>query len=147
MSQRLDQQSVTGHDQALRAALVATNLPVDDMTEEGRLFRRFLHGGETVGFGGLELYQGNALLRSVVVLAPYRGRGIGQAITRSLLTLAHDSGVGVVYLLTDTAALFFKALGFRTIDRSAAPATILATRQAASLCPASASLMVKELAA
>jgi len=79
------------------------------------------------------------------VLADRRGQGFGEAITRKLLAQAHDDGADAVYLLTDTAAPFFEALGFRNIACDAAPAAILATRQAANLCPASAALMAKDL--
>jgi len=55
-------------------------------------------------------------------------------------------GAARAYLLTTSAALFFESLGFCRIDRAVAPEAILRTRQSASLCPASAILMVKELA-
>jgi N-acetylglutamate synthase-like GNAT family acetyltransferase len=80
-------------------------------------------------------------------MADRRGQGFGEAITRKLLAQARDDGAKAVYLLTDTAAPFFKKLGFRTIARDAAPSAILATRQAASLCPASAALMARDLPA
>jgi N-acetylglutamate synthase-like GNAT family acetyltransferase len=51
------------------------------------------------------------------------------------------------FLLTTSAAPFFESLGFARIDRTAAPEAILRTRQAASICPASAVLMVKDLKA
>ena len=81
------------------------------------------------------------------MLADFRGRGFGQAITRKLLSRAHEAGVGAVYLLTEKTAPFFEGAGFRTVPRTDAPAVILATRQAASLCPASAVLMVRNLPA
>ena len=147
MSQQLTMEAIAGDDDGLRTALVAARLPVDDLAEPGRAFFRFTDAGRTVGFGGLELYDGCALLRSVAVPANQRGRGFGQAITRKLLEHAHSAGMGAVYLLTDTAAPFFENLGFRKTARDAAPPAILATRQAASLCPASAALMVRELPA
>jgi hypothetical protein len=48
-------------------------------------------------------------------------------------------------LLTETAAPFFAKLGFYPIAHDEAPVAILATRQAASLCPASAILMARRL--
>ncbi|MDA5241577.1 GNAT family N-acetyltransferase [Agrobacterium tumefaciens] len=145
MSLDLYQEPVGGHDTDLRSALAAAKLPVDDLTEDGRSFYRFSRDGETVGFGGRESYGECALLRSVVVMAERRGQGFGEAITGKLLAQAHDDGAKAVYLLTDTVAPFFESLGFRNIARDAAPAAILATRQAANLCPASAALMAKDL--
>jgi N-acetylglutamate synthase-like GNAT family acetyltransferase len=129
----------------LQAALVAAHLPVDDLSEEGRQFFRFTDHNEPVGFGGLEHYGDCALLRSLAVSAEHRGQGFGQAITQKLLARARDDGAYAVYLLTETAAPFFEHLGFARIERTAAPAAILQTRQAASLCPASAALLVKRL--
>lgn len=145
MSLDLHQEPVGGHDTALRSALAAAKLPMDDLTEDGRSFYQFSRDGVTVGFGGLESCGDSALLRSVVVMADCRGQGFGEAITGKLLAQAHDDGADAVYLLTDTAAPFFEALGFRNIARDKAPAAILATRQAANLCPASAALLVKDL--
>ncbi|TAU00256.1 GNAT family N-acetyltransferase [Rhizobium ruizarguesonis] len=139
MGFELNQQALEGHDDRLRGALAGAGLPVDDLTDAGRSFYRFSRGGETVGFGGLELYGETVLLRSIVVLSDQQGFGFGHAITLSLLDQAH--------LLTETAASFFQSLGFRPITRDEAPAEILTTRQAASLCPASAALMVRSLPA
>ena len=147
MTLELNRQAVEGRDDGLRAALAGAGLPVDDLTDAGRRFYRFLRDSETVGFGGLELYGECALLRSIVVISDRRGLGFGQAITLSLLDQARVEGAEAAYLLTDTAAPFFQALGFRSIARDEAPPAIRTTRQAASLCPASAALMVRSLPA
>lgn len=143
----LNPQALEGHDESLRAALAGAGLPVDDLTDAGRSFYRFSRDGETVGFGGLELYGEAALLRSIVVLSDQQGFGFGHAITLGLLEQAHRKGARAAYLLTETAAPFFQSLGFRPLGRDDAPAAILTTRQAASLCPASAVLMVRSLPA
>ncbi|MDL2408814.1 arsenic resistance N-acetyltransferase ArsN2 [Rhizobium calliandrae] len=129
----------------LREALADARLPTDDLTEDGRRFFRFSMGRTTVAFGGIELYEASALLRSFVVLPGHRDRGIGQAVMQKLLDKARDGGASAAYLLTDTAAPFFKACGFEEIERDAAPNAILATRQATSICPASAALMAMDL--
>ena len=145
MDVALHQQAVEGHDAGLRAALAGAGLPVDDLSDAGRSFFRFSREGETVGFGGLELYGEAALLRSIVVLPDRQGFGFGHAITLGLLDEARGKGAGAAYLLTESAAPFFQSLGFRAIARDEAPAAILTTQQAASLCPASAALMVRSL--
>lgn len=143
----LHQQPLEGDDESLRAALSGAGLPVDDLTDAGRSFFRFSQGDETVGFGGLELYGEAAFLRSIVVLSDRQGLGFGHAITLGLLDAAHRKGADAAYLLTETAAPFFQSLGFCPIARNEAPAEIQTTRQAASLCPASAALMVRSLPA
>ncbi|MBY5606905.1 arsenic resistance N-acetyltransferase ArsN2 [Rhizobium leguminosarum] len=147
MSLDLNQQALVGHDDGLRVALAGAGLPVDDLTDAGRSFYRFSRSGQTVGFGGLELHGETALLRSIVVLSDQQGFGFGHAITLGLLDQAQREGATAAYLLTETAAPFFQSLGFRPIARDEAPTEILTTRQAASLCPASAALMVRSLPA
>lgn len=127
------------------AALAAEKLPVDDLTEGGRLFFRFEQNGMLLGFGGLELAGDYALLRSIVVPTRSRGQGTGKRITAQLLDQAAELGMTEIYLLTTSAAPFFEAAGFHRIQREAAPAQILATRQASSLCPANAILLKRSL--
>jgi protein-tyrosine-phosphatase/N-acetylglutamate synthase-like GNAT family acetyltransferase len=127
----------------LRAALTAEQLPVDDLAEEGRRFFRVIRDGATVGFAGYELHGDAALLRSVVVLPDHKGQGIGETTLRLLIEEATQAGARRGYLITTTAAPFFEKQGFTPVDRGFVPEAILATRQAASLCPASATILTK----
>jgi arsenate reductase len=45
----------------------------------------------------------------------------------------------------DSAVSFFTKLGFKAVDRATAPPAILASRQAAELCPASTALMSRQI--
>ena len=126
-------------------ALTAERLPTDDLAEPGRVFLQVEQDGQTVGFGGYELHGEDALLRSVVVLPALRGRGLGHDVAESVLRQAAQAGARRVYLLTTSAAPFFERLGFSRSERAAAPESIRSTRQATSLCPSSAALMVRLL--
>jgi N-acetylglutamate synthase-like GNAT family acetyltransferase len=127
------------------AALEAEDLPTDDLADSGRAFFRFIREGNTVGFGGFELNGEHALLRSIVVLPQARGRGMGRLATEILLRRAAELGVTNAYLLTTSSAAFFETSGFLRIPREEAPAEILATRQASSLCPSTAVLMMRRI--
>lgn len=133
-------------NQDLTDALQAAGLPTDDLNDPGRFFFRYSTlSRSTVGFGGIELHGPDALLRSMVVLPETRGRGIGRNITLLLMRRASELGARTAYVLTTTAAPFFEAQGFTSINRERAPAAILSTRQVASLCPASATLLARRL--
>lgn len=137
---------VEAGDAGLVAALMAANLPVDDLAEPGRCFFAFRNlGGETVGYGGYEPYGSDVLLRSIVVLPAGRSKGIGRAMVPVLLQHAWRDGAQKGWLLTISAADFFERNGFARSARDDAPATILQTRQAQSLCPASAVLLCKNI--
>jgi amino-acid N-acetyltransferase len=97
--------------------------------------------GELVGVGGLELCGRSALLRSLAVATPFRGRRLATEICDHLERQATARGIRDLYLLTGTAAPFFAKRGYRTLERAAAPGEIAATSEFTSLCPASATFM------
>jgi amino-acid N-acetyltransferase len=130
----------------LAKLLDAERLPSSDLGEPGVRMFAFRDDGAVVGFAGLEVYGKDALLRSVVVDPARRHAGLGRAIVEATLTEAQELGATRAFLLTTTAKSYFERLGFAAIERASAPAAILATRQAAGLCPTSAPLMVKALA-
>lgn len=138
-------QPVEGSSADLATALSVEGLPIDDLTEDGRSFFRVVRGDSTVGFCGYETVGSNVLLRSIVVLPSLKGHGIGESATSLLMDKAKQGGARQVYLLTTSAARFFERLGFAPVDRSSVPEAILRTRQAASLCPASATILTKQL--
>jgi arsenate reductase len=129
----------------LAARLRAADLPAEDLCAAGRRFWGFDRSGETIGFGGLEIYGTAALLRSMVVVPACRGSGAGRAILARLLQLAAGAGARDAYVLTTTARGFFERAGFSAIAREAAPDAIRATEQAARLCPASAAILHREI--
>ncbi len=128
----------------LAGVLGDAGLPVADLAKPGRVFFRFDADGP-VGYGGLEGDGPDRLLRSVVVLAGRRGGGIGRALVAGIEQEARDLGVRRLHLLTTTAAPFFRALGYSDADRASAPSAVAASREFTSLCPASATYLVKAL--
>ncbi len=97
------------------ASLLAdSGLPLDGLEE------RFSHalvasrGERIVGCVALEIYEDQALLRSLVVAPDERGGRLGERLTSEVLRLARETGVRDVYLLTETAARFFLASASRS---------------------------------
>ena len=96
----------------LKAALTKAGLPADDIFTPGPQFWRFTTDDDVpAGFGGIEMYGADALMRSVVTLPPLRGRGVGQGIVRALEAEAVVMKCGAAWLLTTTAREFFGKLG------------------------------------
>lgn len=121
-------------------ALTAANLPTEDLHSEP--FRYF--GWNEAAWGGIGAGD-DALLRSIVVPAEVRGRGVGIALTQALAVRAAEQGTARLWLLTTSAAPFFEKLGWRVASRDEAPTVISRSRQFSGLCPASATLMVRTL--
>jgi amino-acid N-acetyltransferase len=98
-------------------------------------------GKEIIGCSALELYHEYALLRSVAVKPSYRGRGVAASLTKSALDLANRHQVTNVYLLTETASVFFSKLGFKPIPRSKVPKEVQRSIEFTTLCPDTATVM------
>jgi arsenate reductase (glutaredoxin) len=137
---------VLGNDAGLVNALVRDCLPVDDLNESPRRFFTFnTLAGSHVGYGGFEQHGRDVLIRSVTVEPTYRGKGIGRNLVALLLREAFDQDARATWLLTMDAQAFFEKAGFKHVSREIAPAAILATRQAAGLCPAAAALLSRSI--
>lgn len=133
------------HHDVLRLALEAARLPTDDLTQPDRAFFQLSDDQGPMGFVGLEGSGPDRLLRSLVVLPSYKRKGHGGLLIAHAEAFARQDGVERLHLLTTSAADFFRARGYRPVDRVGAPAEISSTAQFASLCPASATYLVKEL--
>ena len=131
---------------AFIAALRAAGLPTEDLDEPGQAFFVFRNADRTpVGFGGYLLADGNALLRSIVVVPSKRRQGLGSDLLAVLLPLAAASGAQTAWLLTMDAEGFFARRGFVRKERAEAPPAIAAAPQFTTVCPASAVLMCRPL--
>ena len=130
----------------VEAALVREGLPADDLGDPYVLLWRFeTYEDVPVGFGGLEVYGDDALLRSVATLPPLRQVGMGAAIVAALEGEAHARRLRAIYLLTASDREFFARLGYAPCTLGDVPEGIRQSRQFAALCPPTATVMVKRL--
>ncbi|CAE6830932.1 hypothetical protein R69746_06496 [Paraburkholderia aspalathi] len=138
--------AIAGNDTGLANALRSADLPRSDLNEPGRSFFTFSTlAGSHVGYGGFEQCGSDVLVRSVIVEPHHRGKGIGRNLIAVLLREAFDAGARTAWLLTTGATALFEKAGFKPVTRDAAPAAILATRQATDLCPATATLLSRTI--
>lgn len=131
---------------AVRALLREVGLPTDDLTPAHLEHFLVAHDEDALrGVVGLEPCDDVALLRSLAVAPVDRGQGLGARLVETIERRAHRDGLRGLYLLTTTAADYFRTCGYEAIDRERLPAAIQATEEAARLCPASATCMRKIL--
>jgi amino-acid N-acetyltransferase len=71
----------------------------------------------------------------------FRGQLLGKQIVNKLLALAREKGMKEVYLLTNTAFLYFLKFGFNEAIREQVPEAIKASSEFSSVCPSSAHVM------
>lgn len=117
--------------------LGAVNLEHFELAEDAR--------GQIVGIAGFDRAGSDALLRSLAVAPDCRGRGLGDALVMRREAAAKIVGVSCFYLLTTSAAGYFRRLGYGDVTRAEVPAAIAAHAQFRSLCPASATCLAKRL--
>lgn len=132
---------------AIEALLRASALPADDLAHAQIDFIVAFDGDTLAGVGGLERHGDAALLRSLAVAPSARGTGLGKDLVRALEAHAAASGIRTLVLLTTTAAPFFAARGYSTIERADAPPAVHDSAEFRSLCPASATCMTKPIEA
>lgn len=102
-------------------------------------------GPDVIAVAGLESHGTSGLLRSLAVAPPYRDLGLGRRLVDDRLAFARKQNHGAVYLITTTAATFFRSLGFEEVLRSGIPPAIQASSEFSSVCPTTAPCFVKRL--
>lgn len=130
---------------AVSALLADAALPREGVAEHFGHFLVARADGKVVGAVGMERYGSSALLRSLVVVPPHRGRGLGRALTERLLQEARAQGVRRAFLLTETAAKFFAKFGFSQVEREEADAGVRSSVEFRTACPQSALCMRLDL--
>lgn len=129
----------------VEALLESNDLPTRDVRAKPESFFVGEADGAFVGIGGVERHGPAGLLRSVVVEESSRGQGYGAALCDALEERARADDVDTLYLLTTSAAGFFRARGYEPIDREDAAPAVRRSAQFTDLCPASATCMRKQL--
>jgi arsenate reductase len=123
---------------AVEALVARAELPtsvIRDQFPEAYVVAR--RGRTIVGVAALEHHGDVGLLRTVAVAASERMHGTGIALVANRL----QTELSRVYLLTTTAAPFFRRFGFAEVERATAPEVLQVTPEFATLCPSSATCM------
>lgn len=126
--------------------LDAAALPSADIDET--LLAHFIAvrlDGQVAGIAGLEPCGRDGLLRSLVIQDMHRRSGLGRYLVMEAERRAAGIGIRTLYVLTNTAADFFRRCGYSDWPRDAAPAAIRRTREFSSLCPDDAAFLRKRL--
>jgi amino-acid N-acetyltransferase len=130
---------------AIERLLRENGLPLDGVRDRLATTLVALDGEHLTGTAALEMFEDGALLRSVAVAAAARSAGTGARLVQWLLAAAAERRVPAVYLLTTTAESYFPRFGFERIERDRVPAGVRTSVEFTSACPASATVMKKDL--
>lgn len=131
---------------AVEATLRDSELPLDGLQDQfGDGYAVAEAEGRIIGVEGIEVHGDDGLLRSAAVVSAWRGRGVGDALTRDRISWARRRGLRSLYLLTTTAGDYFLRFGFAPVDRDQAPDGVRKSREFADCCPTTALFMTLPL--
>src|SRR5260370_40878049 len=130
----------------IQALLERSGLPTSDLEVSQPQFIVLCEGARIIGAGALQRFGSTARLRWVAVERRLRGSGLGRMLVQELERRARACDVSQLVLLTQTATRFFEHQGYQVIDRQQVPQAVQGSEEFRSLCPASATCMVKMLA-
>jgi amino-acid N-acetyltransferase len=124
----------------IKRLLADAKLPLDGLNRHDN-FLVLCRDSDILGCAAVERYGKSGLLRSVALESRERRRGFGARLVLAALEQARGNGIAELILLTTTAAPFFERLGFRVIRREDVPASVRASVEFQSACPASAAVL------
>ena len=131
---------------AVETALRDSELPLDGLREQfGEGYAIAESDGGVIGVEGIEVYGDDGLLRSAAVVSSWRGKGVGDALTRDRIEWARRRGLRSLYLLTTTAGDYFPRFGFAPVARESAPTAVQGSREFSEACPSTALFMALPL--
>jgi amino-acid N-acetyltransferase len=129
--------------QSIISLLQAEKLPTEDLPGSLNNFFVALEGDAVIAAIGLEQYGNCGLLRSMVVNKEHRNKSIASALVKELENESIALGIDCIYLLTETAPLYFERKGYKAVTRDETPEAIKASSEFKNVCPASAIVMKK----
>ncbi len=135
----------SGDLDGVRRLLSESKLPVDGL-DETELWRvRKSSRGAVIGIAGLETWGRQGLVRSVVVDDSHRRSGVGRALVERVFEEARVRHLLELYLITETAPLFFERLGFEPLERRKVKDAVLDSVEFRGACPDTAPVMRLDL--
>lgn len=127
-------------------ALRDSDLPLNGLRDQfGDGYAVAEVNGELIGVEGIEVYGTDGLLRSAAVVSAWRGKGVGDALTRDRIDWARRRGLKSLYLLTMTAGDYWPRFGFQRAERNAAPQAMQQSPEFTDACPSTALFMALPL--
>jgi N-acetylglutamate synthase-like GNAT family acetyltransferase/DNA-binding HxlR family transcriptional regulator len=130
----------------INTLLKRAQLPeIKEITSNNYYFKAIDQNEQIVGAIGLEIYNQYGLLRSMVVSPGFRNKGIAKRLIEIIEQLAISKHLIDIYLLTNTAQLYFEKKEYRVIPRNDVASEIKESEEFSSICPVSSVILIKHL--
>jgi N-acetylglutamate synthase-like GNAT family acetyltransferase/DNA-binding HxlR family transcriptional regulator len=132
--------------ESINNLLQTNNLPqISQIKESDSFFVAINYKFEIVAAIGLEVYAQHGLLRSMVVDAKYRNRGLAGLLVDKIEQTAKEQKLISINLLTTTADKYFAQKGYSVVTRNEMPLPVQSSDEFFVTCPVSAIVMKKEI--
>ena len=131
--------------ESVYSLLKLVGLPIEGVDDNFHNFFVAWDGNQLKGCAGIEIYEEVGLIRSVAVHPSFQGRGLGRKLVETIQRFSIEKGLNEIYLLTETAEEFFAKQNYFVIPRNEADDKVKQSIEFTSLCPVSATCMVKTL--
>lgn len=131
--------------ESVNSLLKLVGLPIEGVTDNFHNFFVAWEKNQLQGCAGIEIYEDVGLIRSVAVHPSFQGRGLGRKLVETIQRFSVENGLKEIYLLTETAKEFFSKQEYVIIPRNEADIKVKQSIEFTSLCPVSATCMVKTL--
>lgn len=125
--------------------LEKADLPTSDLKEAPVTLFGIYHAEKLVAVSGLEVYDTEAILRSVAIHPAYRSNGLGAVLLAATEARAKQLQITDLYLLTTTAEKFFRKQDYQPFDRKACSEKMKQSQEFATICPSTAICLHKQL--
>ena len=119
---------------SFKKLIASADLPTEDLDFEKQFLIGYYEDDALMATGGLEIFNTDAILRSLTVRLGSRNKSLGSRMVDDLLSRATGKGVTTIYLLTETATDFFRKKGFEEVSRQHAPDSVKSSGEFSSLC-------------
>lgn len=98
-----------------------------------------------IGVIGIEIYNEIGLLRSFAVSPSFRLNGIGKRLFGNLVIYSYQNKINKLYLFTKNSDVFFRKLGFQTLNRNNLPQSIKRSSQYTTHCVKNVTCMYMQI--
>ena len=131
--------------ESVYSLLKLVDLPIEGVADNFHNFFVAWERNKLPGGAGIEIYEDIGLIRSVAVHPSSQGHGLGQKLVETIQRFSIEKGLVEIYLLTENAEKFFLKRNYIILPRDEADDKVKQSVEFISLCPVSATCMVKRL--
>lgn len=126
----------------IKKLLVTVGLPTAGIEDDDIHFMVAAgNNNEILAVIGMERSGDNGLLRSLACDPEFRQRGIAAELVKVAIAQGRKQGIKRLFLMTQTAEIYLKRFGFKTIERQGIPDDLLEQSALNAACPACSTCM------